>query len=46
MFLFKLEILVHKYFSQIDDFIMCLWHLNMNMYTLQKIQKGTKSESP
>jgi hypothetical protein len=26
--LFKLAILIHKYFFQIDDFIMHLWHLN------------------
>jgi hypothetical protein len=23
-----LAILIHKYFCQIDDFTMCLWHLN------------------
>jgi hypothetical protein len=28
VFLFKLTILIHKYFCQIDDFTMCLWHLN------------------
>jgi len=26
--LFKLAALIHKYFCQIDDFTMCLWHLN------------------
>jgi hypothetical protein len=28
IFLFNLTILIHKYFCQIDDFTMCLWHLN------------------
>jgi hypothetical protein len=28
IFLFKLTILIHKYFYQIDDFTMRLWHLN------------------
>jgi hypothetical protein len=28
-FFFKLTILIYKYFCQIDDFIMCLWHLNI-----------------
>jgi hypothetical protein len=28
IFLFKLEILFHKYFCQIHDFTMRLWHLN------------------
>ncbi len=28
IFLFKLKILIHKYFFQIDDLIMHLWHLN------------------
>jgi hypothetical protein len=30
--LFKLEILIHKYFCQINDFTMCLWHLNKVHY--------------
>jgi hypothetical protein len=25
---FQVDILIHKYFCQIDDFTMCLWHLN------------------
>jgi hypothetical protein len=28
IFLFKMAILIHKYFFQIDYFIMCMWHLN------------------
>ncbi len=27
LFLFKLTILIHKQFCQIDDFTMCIWHL-------------------
>jgi hypothetical protein len=28
IFVFKLEILIHKYVYEIDDFTMHLWHLN------------------
>jgi len=28
VFLFKLAILIHKFFFQINGFTMCLWHLN------------------
>ncbi len=42
IFLFKFSILIHKYFCQINDFIMCLWHFNR--YTLQKVHEDAKSE--
>ncbi len=43
-FLFKLTILIHNFFYHIDDFIICLWHLNI--IHLQKIQFDAKCESP
>jgi hypothetical protein len=32
IFLFKLEILICKFFCHIDDFTICLWHLNRIQY--------------
>jgi hypothetical protein len=42
IFLFKLEILFHKYLCQIDDFTMHLWHLKRVYFVY--VHKDAKSE--
>jgi hypothetical protein len=44
IFLFKLAILTHKYFCEIYDFTMRLWHLNRVHFA--KVHKVTKNEPP
>jgi hypothetical protein len=32
IFIFKLAILIHNVFGQIDDLKICLWHLNIKHF--------------
>jgi hypothetical protein len=41
IFLFKLAILIHNFFCQIDDFTMCLWHLN-RVHFVESLEKDKK----
>jgi len=44
IFLFKLEILICNFFCHIDDFTICLWHLNKIQYV--ENQMWWKNETP
>jgi len=44
IFLFKLTILICKRFCHVDDFNICLWHLNRIQYVENQI--WWKNESP